>query len=71
MAILVVIGGVMASVLAIGLKVLGLNPGRRRWILSAIKLAADLPLEGKQSRRPHVVCFYDMLKNPSKHKQKG
>jgi hypothetical protein len=43
---MVVLGGLMVIVLAIGLKVCRFKPGRGRRILSTIKSAA-LPSEGK------------------------
>jgi hypothetical protein len=57
--IIVGLGGVMASILDIGL-----NPGKVR-----SKPSARLPSEGKYSRRRHVVRFYGMLKITSKYEQ--
>jgi hypothetical protein len=54
----------MVSVLAIGPKVRGFNPGRGDGFLRAINSAVRLSSEGKQSRRSDVVSFYGMLKKP-------
>jgi hypothetical protein len=62
----VAVDGLMVSVLAIGPKVRGFKPGRGRWILRAIKSAARLPSERKQSRRTHVVDLRH-VKKPYEH----
>jgi hypothetical protein len=63
---LVVVGGVMINVLAIGHKVRGLNPGRERWIFKGNRspYVARLPSHPKKSRLTNVVRFYCMLKIP-------
>jgi hypothetical protein len=43
----VVLGGLVVIVFAIGPKFPGFKPGRGKWILRAIKSVARLPLERK------------------------
>jgi hypothetical protein len=43
-------------------KFAGSNPAEDNGLLRAIKSLAQLPSDGKQSRRPHVVTFHGMLK---------
>jgi hypothetical protein len=54
-------------VLATEPKVRRLKLGRRRWIFKGDKSTARLPSEGKQSRQPHVVRSYGMLKIPAEY----
>jgi hypothetical protein len=64
---IVVFGGVIDVCLLLDPRFAGLIPAESDGFLMAIKSAACLPLEGKQSRWRHVR-FY-MLKIPFKYEQ--
>jgi predicted butyrate kinase (DUF1464 family) len=52
----------VVSVLAIGLGVLRLKPGRGLWILSATKIRSTPSFGGEVKPSAHVVTFYGVLK---------
>jgi hypothetical protein len=62
----VVIDGLVVIVLVTGPEVCGFKPGRRRWILRAIKIRRTTSGR-KKSRRPHFVKFYGMLNIPEEY----
>jgi hypothetical protein len=67
---LVVLGGVMVSVFAIGPKVRGFKPGRGDGLLRAIKIRSTPSFGGEVKPNAHVIRTYAMLENPSKYGQR-
>jgi hypothetical protein len=66
----VVLGGVMVSVLAIGPKVCGFNPGRGRWIFKGDKIRNAPSFRGKVKPLVPYRKMYGFLKIPLMDEQR-
>jgi hypothetical protein len=60
--LIIILGGVIVIVIATGPKVCGFKPGRRRWVLMAIKIRITTSVGREVMLSAHVVRFYGMLK---------
>jgi hypothetical protein len=52
----IILGGQMFNVLAIGLKVCALKPGRRRWIFEGVNSQPDFLRRGSKAVDINVTC---------------